>query len=103
MNIWCWPIGSGEVYGYRNDPKLTAEQRQAVTPSEVADHKPGQWNRFIITMRGDLLTVDLNGKMVLNQAKLPGIAAEGPIALQKHDSSIEFANIYIMELKSEAQ
>src|SRR5690606_33753480 len=19
VNIWCWPVGSGEVYGYRND------------------------------------------------------------------------------------
>ncbi|MGK3925312.1 hypothetical protein ABI066_16435, partial [Enterococcus faecium] len=19
VNIWCWPIGSGEVYGYRTD------------------------------------------------------------------------------------
>lgn len=21
VNIWCWPIGSGEVYGYRTDPR----------------------------------------------------------------------------------
>ena len=21
VNIWCWPIGSGEVYGYREDPR----------------------------------------------------------------------------------
>ena len=20
VNIWCWPVGSGEVYGYRTDP-----------------------------------------------------------------------------------
>ena len=22
VNIWCWPIGSGEVYGYRTDEKM---------------------------------------------------------------------------------
>ena len=24
VNIWCWPIGSGEVYGYRTDAKMPA-------------------------------------------------------------------------------
>jgi len=22
INIWCWPIGSGEVYGYRMDKTM---------------------------------------------------------------------------------
>jgi sialate O-acetylesterase len=101
VNMWCWPIGSGEVYGYRTDSKMPAEVRRAVTPSQVADNPIGQWNRFIITMKGDRLTVNLNGKTVIENAQLPGIAREGPIALQKHDSPVEFANILIKELPEE--
>ncbi|WP_410960635.1 hypothetical protein, partial [Salmonella sp. SAL4357] len=32
VNMWCWPVGSGEVYGYRTDKKLPPEVRAAVTP-----------------------------------------------------------------------
>ncbi|NBU42399.1 MAG: DUF1080 domain-containing protein, partial [Planctomycetia bacterium] len=34
VNIWCWPIGSGEVYGYRNDINQPAAVRKGVTPTE---------------------------------------------------------------------
>ena len=27
VNIWCWPIGSGEVYGYRMDQNMPREVR----------------------------------------------------------------------------
>src|SRR5262249_46655316 len=32
VNMWCWPVGSGEVYGYRTDKNLPAEVRAGVTP-----------------------------------------------------------------------
>jgi hypothetical protein len=99
VNIWCWPIGSGEVYGYRTDSAMPAEVKAGVTPKMNTDAPIGEWNRFIITMKGDRLTVSLNGKAVIENAQLPGVPAEGPIALQKHDGAIEFANIYIKELK----
>ncbi len=99
VNIWCWPVGSGEVYGYRTDASLPPEVRAAVTPKEPADAPIGEWNRFIITMKGERLTVVLNGKAVIENAHLPGVPAEGPIALQHHGDPIEFANIYIRELK----
>lgn len=98
VNIWCWPIGSGEVYGYRNDEKQPPEVRAGVTPKLKADYPPGRWNRFVITMKGDRLTVELNGKLVLENAQLPGVPAKGPIALQHHGDTIEFANLYIKEL-----
>ena len=98
VNIWCWPIGSGEVYGYRTDPKMSAEVRRGVTPKEVADKRIGEWNRMIITMKGDRLTVNLNGKTVIENAQLPGVAPRGPIALQNHGDPIQFGNLFIREL-----
>jgi hypothetical protein len=99
VNMWCRPIGSGEVYGYRTDKKMPADVRAGVTPKEKADKPLGQWNRFHITMKGDRLTVVLNGKLVIDNAKLPGVAEKGPIALQHHGDPVEFGNLYLRELK----
>ena len=101
INMWSWPIGSGEVWGYRDDLKLPAEVRAGVTPKLKADKPLGQWNRFHITMKGDRLTVVLNDKTVIENAQLPDIPARGPIALQHHGDPIQFANIYIKELSPE--
>ncbi len=98
VNIWCWPVGSGEVWGYRTDRGMPAEVRRAVTPTERADNPVGEWNRFLITMRGDRLTVELNGRVVIRDARLPGVARTGPIALQHHGDPIQFANIFVREL-----
>src|SRR5687767_7697049 len=38
VNIWMWPIGSGEVYGYRMDAKMPPEVRAGVTPRKAMDH-----------------------------------------------------------------
>src|SRR5438874_9488668 len=48
VNIWMWPIGSGEVYGYRTDQKMPSEVRAAVTPKKKADRPRGEWNTFEI-------------------------------------------------------
>ena len=59
-------------------------------------------------MRGERLTVVLNGERVLNEALLPGVPARGPIALQHHGekkdgrwvlppSLVQFRNIMIKE------
>ena len=109
VNIWGWPIGSGEVYGYRMNSKLPPEVRAGVTPKRNADKDIGQWNAFEITMRGDRLTVVLNGEEVISNAQLPGVPAKGPIALQHHGSKkggvwvsppslVQFRNIAIKEM-----
>ena len=98
INIWNWPVGSGEIWGYRTDENVPAEVRRAATPILNADNRVGQWNRFEITVIGDRVTVALNGKTVIREARLPGLPERGPIALQHHGDPIQFANIFIKEL-----
>ena len=90
--------GSGEIWGYRKDKNMTAEVRRAATPILNADNPVGQWNRFEIAAIGDRVTVLVNGKTVIRDAQLPEIPERGPIALQHHGDTIQFANIYIKEL-----
>ncbi len=98
VNLWTWPVGSGEVYGFRTDAKMPAAVRAAVTPRANADMPVGEWNRMMITLVGDRLSVVLNGVKVIDNAQLPGIAKRGPIALQHHGAGIDFANVWIKEL-----
>jgi len=98
VNIWNWPIGSGEIWGYRTDKNMPPEVRKAATPIVKADNPARKWNRFEITVIDDRVTVLLNGKTVIRQARLPGIPKRGPIALQHHGDPIQFANIYVREL-----
>jgi hypothetical protein len=110
VNIWCWPVGSGEVYGYRTRAGVAPEVRAGVTPKVNADRDIGQWNSFEITMQGDRLTVVLNGIKVIDDARLPGVPAKGKIALQHHGdwkdgawvsppALVQFKNLAIRELK----
>ena len=97
VNLWNWPVGSGEVYGYRTNKSMSAEVRAGVTPKMKADKALGEWNHTVITMKGDRLTVVLNGQTVIDQAQLPNVPAKGKLALQHHGSSIDFANLTIKE------
>lgn len=109
VNIWTWPVGSGEVYGYRMDPDMPAEVREAVTPDKFADNHIGEWNTFEIRMVGDTLNVELNGQHVIKDAHLVDVNDSGQIAFQHHGhkedgewasapSLVQFRNIYIKEL-----
>jgi len=109
VNIWGWPVGSGEVYSFRNqqaDPKV----RASVTPRVRADNPIGEWNQFEVYMIQNRLTVMLNQHLVLENAELDGIPEDGPIGLQHHggrtkdgsygpaSSLVQFRNIWIKEL-----
>ena len=111
INIWCWPIGSGEVYGYRMDKTMPPEVRAGVTPKVKADKPVGEWNTFEITLKGDRLTVVLYCDTHSDIAQLPAVPESGKIALQHHggknpktgelsaaSSLVQFRNIAIKEL-----
>ena len=103
INIWCAAMGSGEVWGYRTDKNMPEEVIKACTPIKKADKPVGEWNTFKITMKGEVLNVELNGELVIKDAKLPGVPPEGEIALQRHGNPIEFKNIYIQDLSAAAK
>ena len=110
VNIWCWPIGSGELYSIRTDPKYPPAVRAAATPTTQADRPVGEWNHFEITVRGKAVTVALNGTTVIPNLTIPDLPDRGPIAFQHHGqkdrdgrwsgppSLVQFRNIYLREL-----
>ncbi len=109
LNIWCWPVGSGEMYGYRTDPNTPAAIKAAATPKINADNDIGKWNTFEVTVQASTVTVVLNGKTVIDKIELPDLPAEGPLGLQHHGgvkdgvytgipALVQFRNIYVKEL-----
>ncbi len=110
-NLWCWSVGSGELWSVRNNQSLSPEVRAAAVPSENADKPVGQWNAFDVIVKGDRITVVNNGIKVIDNALFPGLDMTGPIGLQHHggvnpetgklrgaSSLVQFRNIWIKEL-----
>lgn len=90
------PEGSGGLFNNKVNP---------ADPTANADKPVGEWNTFIITMVGDKVTVELNGKKVVDSVTLENypkyvgqIPAKGTIELQDHHSPLEFRNIFVKEL-----
>lgn len=93
--------GSGSGGLWNNPPGSKGKK-----PLKKADKKPGEWNTFRIIMKGDRVTVYLNGELVVDDAPLAPYAPfgfdklpeKGPIELQHHGDRLWFKNIYIKEL-----
>ncbi len=90
--------GSGGLW---NNPKGS----KGKVPLKKADRPIGEWNTFHIIMKGDHVTVYLNGEKVVDQAPLANywepdkpLPVKGPIELQHHGDRLWFKNIYIKEL-----
>ncbi|MGC6566808.1 MAG: 3-keto-disaccharide hydrolase [Akkermansiaceae bacterium] len=90
--------GSGGLW---NNPKGSPGR----DPLMVADAPVGEWNKIHITMKGDQVTVVLNGKTVVDKAKLQNffnkkgpLPETGPIQLQTHGAEIIWRNIQVKEL-----
>lgn len=98
VNIWCEPCGSGEVATKFKDLAATKAERMKTMPRGRADRGVGEWNRFVITMRGDRVSVVLNEVPVVDDARVIGVPAEGPITLQNHNDPVEFRALAIEDL-----
>lgn len=110
INIWCWPVGSGELWRTRLDKTLPPEERAAAVPKFHADNPLGEWNTFDITLKGERVTVYLNDILVIENCLMPGLPETGPVGLQHHggpnkegvlspaSALIQFRNIWIKEI-----
>jgi type 1 glutamine amidotransferase len=112
-NIWCWPIGSGEIFSIRTDPRSPPALKAAATPITQADRPVGEWNHFEITVKGKTVTIALNGKTVIPGATIPSIPDRGRLAFQHHGSKkngawvgppslVQFKNVYLKRLDEPA-
>jgi 3-keto-disaccharide hydrolase len=96
VQIWDNPQGSGGLFNNKINPRQ---------PLKYADRPVGEWNTFRIVMRGEKVSVWLNGELVVDNVTMENywqrdqpIPARGPIELQHHGNPIEFKNIYIRKL-----
>jgi hypothetical protein len=96
VQIWDNPVGSGGLFNNEKNPSK---------PTKVADKPVGEWNTFHIIIKGDKVTVDLNGERVVDNVTMENytdrskpLPATGTIELQHHGNPLEFRNIYIKEL-----
>jgi len=99
VNIWSQPMGSGDINDLHKDATLSEAIRRACLPKQRADAPFGQWNRFVITLRGNRVTVVLNGALVIDRAELPSVPPRGPLGLQNHGDPVEFRNLFLKELE----
>ncbi len=89
-------VGSGGLYNNQKNPS---------TPTSVEDNKLGEWNTFRIVMKGEKVTVWLNGVKVVDDVVLENywdrkqpIFPREQIEMQAHGSRCYFRNIYVKEL-----
>src|SRR3954462_6825947 len=64
-NIWSQELGSGEINGYRTDKKIPQNVRRACIPIKNADRPLGEWNVFQVTLKGNRMSIELNGDRVI--------------------------------------
>ncbi len=103
--VQIWDTSRREVGAQVGSGGLYNNQKNVSKPLVVADNKVGEWNTFHIIMKGDKVTVYLNGILVTDNTplenfwnrKLPLFAKE-QIELQAHGTFVSYRNIYLREL-----
>ena len=103
--LWNNPLPADVAKSTDNALKLKEGQKIGKIPLKKADKPIGEWNTFHITVKGDEVTVKLNGVLVVEKAKLLNywdrskpVPDRGPVELQFHGDPLWFKNIYIKEI-----
>jgi hypothetical protein len=107
--VQIWDTSRREVGAQVGSGGLYNNQKNISKPLLVADNKIGEWNTFHIIMKGDKVTVYLNGILVTDNIslenywdrKLPLFTKE-QIELQAHGTYVAYRNIYLRELPNES-
>ncbi|MFM2145426.1 MAG: hypothetical protein RL732_262, partial [Bacteroidota bacterium] len=93
-----------DSYGREPSSHLLGGVYGFLTPNEMAAKKAGEWQIYDITLVGRTVTVEVNGKKVINEQIIPGITGgaldsregePGPIMMQGDHGPIEYRNIVI--------
>jgi hypothetical protein len=103
--VQIWDTSRREVGAQVGSGGLYNNQKNASKPLQVADNAIGEWNTFHIIMKGDKVTVFLNGIKVTDETilenywdrKLPIFIRE-QIELQAHGTYVAYRNIFLREL-----
>jgi hypothetical protein len=106
VQIWDTEHKPLEKHGAdKGSGSLWNNKQHARFPLVNADKPVEQWNTFYIKMRGDQVTVKLNGKLVVDEVVLENfweagkpLPKTGQIELQNHGNTLWFRNLYIHEL-----
>jgi hypothetical protein len=64
-----------------------------------SDKKAGTWNRSILRMQGDRLTLRTNGVVVADNVQQNNLPASGPLAVVSN-GPIQLRNLFVRELKA---
>jgi hypothetical protein len=89
-----------QTYDEWDDPLCVTGAIYELAPAlRVASLPPGTWNQFEITTAGPLISVRLNGDLVVDRYRGDG-RLEGYVGIQNHDddSRVAFRSIFIKEL-----
>jgi HEAT repeat protein len=89
-------VGSGGLYN---------NQKHESKPLKLADNAIGEWNHFRILMKGDRVTVYLNGELVTDNTILENywdrglpIFPDEQIELQAHGTYVAYRDLYVKEI-----
>ena len=103
--VQIWDTSRREVGAQVGSGGLYNNQKNQSKPLVVADNAIGSWNNFHIIMKGDKVTVYLNGVLVTDNVVLENywdrnlpIFIKEQIELQAHGTYVAYRNLYIREL-----
>ena len=108
--VQIWDTSRREVGAQVGSGGLYNNQKNVRKPLVVADNKIGEWNTFHIIMKGERVTVYLNGILVTDDVVLENywdralpIFAKEQIELQAHGTYVAYRNIYVRELPTDTK
>ena len=106
--VQIWDTALTEVGAQVGSGGLYNNEKYENKPMAVADNPVNQWNTFRIRIVGDVVTVHLNGILVVDQVRMENywdrsqeLFPKEAIELQAHGENVEFRNVYVMELGAE--